>query len=393
VTQVYSAFRIGDPDVTARIRMKHLVCACTGLPRQDLEWLFTFHRSSPQAQLDLLAGMRPTTQFGALYQYSNPLAAAAGYVGARAITPDGELGQAYDVVMRDKVLRPLGMVRTTFSFEDALTAEHASPHSWDLSLRNVPIDMALNRSIIPVRPTGGAWSSARDYGRYVRLELARGRLPDGTTLISEQNLLARRAPQVRAGAYSSYGMGLLVEEIRGIRVISHGGSMFGYKSNFFVVPDAGVGGVVLTNADSGWNVTRAIMRRTLELIYHGAPEAETWLRSAVDETRAFLKGAQKAWIVPPDAAEVKRLARAYRSPALGEVTVHAGGDGVVFEFGGWKSRMATKTNPDGTTSFVSIDPGVRGFEFHAPAAGGIYPRLTLRDAQHAYDYEAAGGGG
>jgi CubicO group peptidase (beta-lactamase class C family) len=393
VTQVYPAFRIGDPDVTARILMKHLVCACTGLPRQDLEWLFTFHRSSPQAQLDLLAGMRPTTDFGALYQYSNPLAAAAGYVGARAITPAGELGQAYDAVMRDKVLGPLGMARTTFSFEEALSAEHASPHSWDLSLGNVPIDMALNRSIIPVRPAGGAWSSARDYARYVRLELARGRLPDGATLVTEQNLLARRARQVRTGAYSWYGMGLVLEELRGIRVISHGGSMFGFKSNFFVVSDAGVGGVVLTNADAGWDVTRAIMRRTLELIYDGRPEAETWLRSAVDETRAFLKGAQKAWTVPPDAAEVKRLARAYRSPALGEITVRPGGDGVVFEFGGWKSRMATKTNPDGTTSFVSIDPGVRGFEFLAPAAGGIYPRLTLRDAQHAYDYEAAGGGG
>jgi len=50
--------------------------------------------------------------------------------------------------------------------------------------------------------------------------------------------------------------------------------------------------------------------------------------------------------------------------------------------------MATKPNPDGTISFVSIDPGVRGFEFNAPATKGAYTRLTLRDAQHTYDYEA-----
>ena len=50
-------------------------------------------------------------------------------------------------------------------------------------------------------------------------------------------------------------------------------------------------------------------------------------------------------------------------------------------------------NPYGTTSFVSIDPGVRGFEFHAPAAGASYTRLTLRDPQHTYDYESAGGDG
>jgi hypothetical protein len=50
--------------------------------------------------------------------------------------------------------------------------------------------------------------------------------------------------------------------------------------------------------------------------------------------------------------------------------------------------MATRANPDGTTSFVSIDPGVRGFEFNAPVATGAYSRLRLRDAQHIYEYEA-----
>lgn len=50
--------------------------------------------------------------------------------------------------------------------------------------------------------------------------------------------------------------------------------------------------------------------------------------------------------------------------------------------------MATKLNPDGTTSFVSIDPGLRGFEFDAPAAPGVYPRLRLRDSQQTDDYEA-----
>ena len=391
VTRVYPDFKIGDPGVTRRILLKHLVCACTGLPRQDLEWLFTFDRSSPQGQLDVLATMKPTTDFGALYQYSNPLASAAGYIGARTLKPEGELGQAYDDVMRDKVFRPLGMNRTTFSFDEALRAEHASPHSWDRSLSNVPIDMALNRSMIPVRPAGGAWSSARDYSRYVRLELARGRLPDGATFITERNLLARRLPQVRIAEEAWYGMGLSLEDVKGLRVISHGGSMFGYKSNFFVVPDAGIGGVVLTNADSGWNVTRAVMRRTLELIYDGKPEAEEDLLSAVRSARASMMGVQRDWKVPPDASRVQRLAGSYRNAALGEIGVRAGQDEVVFQFGGWKSRMATRVNRDGTTSFVTIDPGVRGFEFLAPAGGGAFTRLTLRDAQHAYQYEASGG--
>ena len=388
VVKIYPSFKIGDPEVTKRVLLQHLVCACTGLPRQDFEWLFTFDRSSPQGQLDVLATMKPTTEFGALFQYSNPLASAAGYIGAHTVEPDAELGQAYDEVMREKVFRPLGMSRTTFSFDEALKTDHASPHSWDMSLKNVPIDMVLNHSIIPVRPAGGAWSSVRDYARYVRLELAKGRLPDGSTFVTEKNLLARRAPQVRVGEESWYGMGLWLEDVKGIRVISHGGSMFGYKSNFFFVPDLGVGGVILTNADSGGSVANAVMRRTLEIVYDGKPEAEENLRSGIRETEAYLTGEQKDWKVPPDPAEVGRLVGSYRNAALGDVVVRPGKDEVVFEFGGWKSRMATKRNPDRTTSFVSIDPGVRGFEFNAPAAPGPYVRLTLRDPQHTYEYEA-----
>jgi CubicO group peptidase (beta-lactamase class C family) len=388
VTHVYPSFKIGDPEVTQRILLKHLVCACTGLPRQDFEWLFTFNRSSPQGQLDVLATMKPTTDFGALFQYSNPLASAAGYIGAHTVKPDEELGQAYDEAMREKIFLPLGMTRTTFSFDEALSTDHASPHSWDMSLKNVPIDMLLNRSVIPIRPAGGAWSSARDYARYVRLEFALGRLPDGSVFVSEKNLVARRIPQVRVGEESWYGMGLWLEDVKGIRVIRHGGSMFGYKSNFFLVPDLGVGGVILTNADSGWGLANAVTHRTLELIYDGKPEAEQDLLSSVKEQQAYLKGEQKDWKVPPDPTEVKRLEGFYHNAVLGDIVVSPGDHEVVFQFGGWKSRMATKANPDGTTSFVSVDPGVRGFEFNAPATKGAYTQLTLRDAQHKYDYEA-----
>jgi CubicO group peptidase (beta-lactamase class C family) len=280
------------------------------------------------------------------------------------------------------------MSRTTFSFDEALKTDHASPHSWDMSLKNVPIDMVLNHSVIPVRPAGGAWSSVRDYARYVQLELTKGRLPDGSTFVTEKNLLARRAPQVRVGEEGWYGMGLWLQDVKGIRVISHGGSIVGYQSDFFFIPELDVGSVILTNADSGSGLADAVMRRTLEMIYDGEPEAGEDFLSAVREAKTYWTGVQQDWRVPPDPTEVKRLAGSYRNAALGDVVVQPGVDEVVFQFGGWKSHMASKLNPDGTTSFITIDPGVFGFEFNAPAAKATYTRLTLRDSQHTYDYEA-----
>ena len=40
VTEVFPGFALGDPEATKRCQMRHTVCACTGLPRQDLEFLF-----------------------------------------------------------------------------------------------------------------------------------------------------------------------------------------------------------------------------------------------------------------------------------------------------------------------------------------------------------------
>src|SRR5207245_9295586 len=99
--------------------------------------------------------------------------------------------------------------------------------------------------------------------------------------------------QVRTGESSWYGMGLWIEDFKDVRVISHGGSMFGYKSNFFFVPDAGVGGVILTNADSGRRVARAIIVRTLEGLYDGKREAEGSLSSGVRETRVVVEGGER----------------------------------------------------------------------------------------------------
>lgn len=144
-----------------------------------------------------------------------------------------------------------------------------------------------------------------------------------------------------------YGMGLWIEDVKDVRGVSHGGAMFGYKSNFFF--------------------------------------------AATRETRAFLIGEQRDWAVPPEPTEAKRLAGSYRNAALGDIVVRQSRDEVVFQLGAWKSRMASKRNPDGTTSFVTIDPGVRGFEFAASPSGGVYRRLRLRDSQHTYDYEALDG--
>jgi hypothetical protein len=92
VTDVYPAFKLGSADTTKQVLVKHLICACTGLPRQDYEWLFEGEKQTPESVMATLGTMQPTSGFGELFQYSNPMAAAPGDIGGEVAHPGRELG-------------------------------------------------------------------------------------------------------------------------------------------------------------------------------------------------------------------------------------------------------------------------------------------------------------
>jgi CubicO group peptidase (beta-lactamase class C family) len=379
VTKVYPSFKLGDDKTTRQVLVKHLLCACTGLPRQDLEWLFEFKGASAASVMRTLGGMQPTTKFGELFQYSNLMAAAAGYVAGNAIYPDKELGAAYDEAMRTRIFEPLGMTTATFDIASAERGNHARPHGLDVDGKVAVASMDLNYSVWAARPAGAAWTSARDLLRYVQMELARGKLPDGRELVSEKNLLARREKQVAVGETGSYGMGLSLDTKWNVTTVRHGGSMIGFKSDMLMLPEHGVGAVILTNGDTGSTLAGGFRRRLLEVLFDGKPEAEENLLTAAKTWKANVAKNRERLTVPADPAAAAKLAARYHNAALGGIAVKTTNGATVFDFGEWKSGVASRKNDDGTLSFVTIDPGNGGFEF--VVAGN---NLVLRDSQHEY---------
>jgi CubicO group peptidase (beta-lactamase class C family) len=389
-TALLPSFKLGDADTTRQVLVKHLICACTGLPRQDMEWLLQYAGVTPEGALATLGTMQPTSRFGELFQYSNPLAAAAGFVGGHVAFPDLEIGAAYDRAMQTRVFDPLGMRSTTFDYAAAQQGNFASPHAPDVDGKTAPALMESNYSIIPVRPAGAAWSTVRDLLRYVQMEIDLGRLPDGSRYIERETLLARRAPQVSIGKDTAYGMGLFVETRYGVTVVHHGGDMIGFHSDMMWLPEHGVGAVVLTNGDPGWVIRTQFRRKLLEVLFDGKPEADAAVDAAAKSWFDQIAADRKLLTVPADAAEAGKLAPLYVSGPLGEIAVRRAGASTVFDFGEWKSEVASRRNPDGTISFVTIVPGMGGLELVVGAAGGKRT-LTLRDAQHEYVFvEKAG---
>src|SRR5437588_480952 len=385
VTTLLPSFRLGDTATTRSVLVKHLICACTGMPRQDLEWIFEYGNITPGSSLSLLGSMQPTSKFGELFQYSNLMAAAAGYTGAYVLYPQMELGAAYDRAMQSYVFDPLQMNATTFDFKRALSGNHASPHSPDVDGKSAKALTAINDAVIPLRPAGGAWSSVHDMLKYVSMELAEGRLPDGKTYVSKEPLLERRAPQVYIGKDVSYGMGLEVDTTYGVPVVHHGGDLVGYHSDMMWLPQQNVGAVILTDGDPGWLLRNHIRRKLLEVLFDGRHEADAQLNADGKSFYASLAADRKLLTIPADKNEARKLAKHYANSSLGEIGVSTLGDSTIFDFGEWKSEVASRKNPDGTISFITIVPGASGFEF--TVGSGSKKTLTIRDAQHEYVFE------
>jgi CubicO group peptidase (beta-lactamase class C family) len=272
---------------------------------------------------------------------------------------------------------------TTFDYAKALASDHASPHGNDVDGKTAVSDMALDYAIIPARPAGAVWTSSSDLMKYVQLEANRGKLPDGKQLVSAENLVMREKSQVTLGEDSWYGMGVIVDKTYGVPVVSHGGDLGGFHSNWYLLPDSGIAAVILTNSDSGVLLRDPLSRRMLEVVFDGKPEAEKEVEASAAQYKAELAKARERLVVPADPDQVAKLAKKYVSKELGDIDVKSENGRTVFDVGEWKSVVASRKNDDGSISFITIDPSVAGFEFVVGDKGGKRT-LTIRDGQHEY---------
>jgi CubicO group peptidase (beta-lactamase class C family) len=384
VTDVYPEFRLGSAETTDSVRVEHLICACTGLPRKDMQWVMNTSRETPARDTFVqLADTEPTSGFGEVFQYNNLMASAAGYIGGHLVYPDMEIGAAFDRAMDERIFEPLGMARTTFDYAEAMDDNWARPHARGFSGAVETAPMEWNHMIYPYRPAGGVWSTAHDMALYALNELREGTLEDGTDLVSAENLLKRRERYVATGEDSWYGMGLMETAGLGKSIYMHGGSLIGFKSNFWFIPEDGVAAVLLTNSDTGQSLLGLFQRKLLEVLYDGDEEAEENLAAAVGLGAEARAKAREGIVEKGDPEVLAALAAHYVSPELGPLTISREGDTYYATLTSGGSAIGTKANDDGTTSIIMMTPGFFGFPLIIGEQGGKRT-LKLLDAQHEY---------
>ncbi len=385
VTQLYPAFKLGNQATTQSTLVRHLVCACTGLPRKDYAFILGDRGLPASDTFRQLGQTQPTSGFGELFQYNNLMASAAGYLGGALLYPRMELGAAFDKAMEEKIFKPLGMRNTTFDFDEGMRGNWARPHGLDVDGRLTEMPVDFNYTVYPYRPAGGAWSTTADMAKYVQLELSKGVAPNGKRLVSEANILKRRQRGVPVGEDSWYGMGLFDRVAWGVPVVTHGGTLLGYHSTFYALPDSGIGAVILTNSDPGASMLAPFLRRLLEVVYDGKPEAAQDVATAAARLQAQAKAKRERLTVPGDPAVLAGLAARYRNPEVGTVTFTDRGGTKWMKAGFVQGPVATRKNLDGSMSIVSAGPGAIAIEALVGTQAGART-LTIRDSQHEYVY-------
>lgn len=383
VIEAYPTFKFGDANVTREVQIKHLVCQCSGMPAQDYDSEFRNRSMTPAALIQLLRTMQPTAPLGKTFIYSNLLPSAAGFIAGGVAEPGKELGAAYDDAMQNKVLGPLRMTRSTFEFAKAMQGNYAQPHYADVDGKLVVSPMTYTQSYGARRPAGGLWTTAHDLSQYVLMELAEGVLPNGQRLVSKENLLQRRVPNVAIDEDQHYGMGLVIDKHWGVTMVNHAGGRPGYANYMMWLPDYGIGAVILTNSDNGAALLNPFARKLIEQVFNGTAEADRELQAAATRNETEARALRRSLKIPADSVATSHLAARYHNDALGNLAVKRSGMNLDFRFDEWHSLVASRANSDGSTSFITLGEDMSGTEFLAGEQHGKRT-LSLQDGPREY---------
>lgn len=364
-------FAVADAALTQQLTLRDAFCACTGLPRRDLEFQFPAHELSPELIVQRLAELPLTAPFGETFQYNNQLVATGGYAAAVADAGDpDDLAHAYAIALRDRVLNPIGMPRTTLALADVVAGnDYAVPHSSTLAGEPAPLSVQLDDAwIAPVAPTGALWSSAREMTRYLLTELGLGVSPQGVRVVSAENLTATwqpgvpldrnpATPPILANAFSHYALGWETGDYGGLQLISHTGGTYGFNSLVAFMPTARLGLVVLTNRDgAGGKLAYTVLFRLLEILF-AQPESIAALVMNAVSAEAATRGDLLRHLGEVDAAAVTPFLGRYSQPALGELTLSLRDGALVFDAGGARSALLPRLDDAGAViDYVFVDP-------------------------------------
>jgi CubicO group peptidase (beta-lactamase class C family) len=266
-------FRMHDPWITQELQIEDLLTHRNGLPTFGGDHLWIGQNLPRDEMVRRIRWLEPVGAFRASFHYQNLMYLVAGQVAAAVARQD------WDALLQERILRPLGMTgsSTTLAALEGI-ADVASAHE-KVGGELMPVEYDDVRGVAPAAALN---SNVLDMAQWMRANLNGGEV-DGNRVFSERSARAMQSIQYPLSVspwaeanlgqrFSGYGLGWFIGEYRGRKVVSHSGGLTGMISLQTLLPEEGIGVVVLTNyAPSA--PTRAITYTVLDALL-GAPERD-----------------------------------------------------------------------------------------------------------------------
>jgi CubicO group peptidase (beta-lactamase class C family)/D-alanyl-D-alanine dipeptidase len=193
---------------------------------------------------------------GTKLKYSNAAVATVGYVLERSQK------EPFARYLKEAVLEPLGLKRSSFEPTPAITKDLATALMWSYHGRTFEAPTFA----LGMAPAGSMYSTVTDLGQFLSVLFAKGRAPGGQ-LLKPETLEKMWTPQfAKPDDKVGFGIGFHVGKWHGRRRIGHSGAIYGFATELAALPEDKLGVVVAASRDSVNSVTEHIANVALELM-------------------------------------------------------------------------------------------------------------------------------
>jgi CubicO group peptidase (beta-lactamase class C family) len=324
-------FEMYDPEVSRDLTIRDLLTHRSGLSPGDNVW---YGNSLSRAEVvRRLRYFKPSWPFRARFGYQNAMFIAAGLV------VEARRGYPWDDAIRRELFAPLGMTEShTTNHDLEAISNRATPHA----LWNDTVHVIAYRNIDNAGPAGSITSTVTDMAKWVRFQLDSGKA-GGTSVVTPasiaeshtpQTVIRREGPWAHVNPFShfdSYGLGWFLHDFRGREVVEHGGNIDGMSAMVGLMPEEGVGVVILTNLNQTVLVD-ALLWYTLDCFLTASPPdwsadlARVAARISAETKTAVARRLASRVADTKPSLPLERYAGIYRDSLYGEarVTVEEG---------------------------------------------------------------------
>ncbi|HEY2547840.1 MAG TPA: serine hydrolase [Candidatus Acidoferrum sp.] len=181
---------------------------------------------------------------GTLWRYSG-----GGYVVLQTLLSD-VTGKPFPQIMSELVLRPAGMTHSTY--EQPLPKNRVPESATPYRANGDPVKGGAHT--YPEMAPAGLWTTPSDLAR-VAMEVQSEYAGKSTKILSQD-----MARQMLTKQIGTWGLGFSLDSTDGKISFSHGGANEGFRCNLHAYTDSGQGLAVMTNSDSGGELTEEIFR-------------------------------------------------------------------------------------------------------------------------------------